>query len=187
MINLWIVVTLLNAFVHTRSSSSSGSKLYHIISIHFGCDCLGPTLPFHSHKHFSLTNIKVSYTLNSSLAKAKLYAINNIPISLHLCYYLSCYCFQYSAASTVVSFFRYTEHTLVIFKFSCWSISSIQQCHSNYPNYDMNIFLIFILKLSTTKFKSGSGIFQFKIVILCAIALRPILLWFVFLVINNVC
>ena len=40
----------------------------------------------------------------SSLAKS-----NKVPISLHLCYYLSCYCFQYSGASRVVCFLRYKE------------------------------------------------------------------------------
>ena len=34
-----------------------------------------------------------------------------VPIYFHLCYILTCYCFQYSAARRVLGFLRYKEHT----------------------------------------------------------------------------
>ena len=51
----------------------------------------------------------------SSLAKAKQYTSNKVQMSLHLCYFLTCYCLQYSAARRVKSFFSYKEHTDTIF------------------------------------------------------------------------
>ena len=71
--------------------------------------------------------IKPKKISKKDLSEPFIYTSNKVPISLHLCYYLSCYCFQYSAASRVVSFLRYKSiQASNLFSFH----SHAQVCHN---------------------------------------------------------